>query len=327
MLACKIPNLTFSLKCYDMCSRYGLDHLSTANRIAFAIALYENGILTDEDTGGMPLEYGNREVAYAMIEQMARREGIGDILADGVGEAARKIGKGAEKYAYQIKNLEIKFHTYYNPYLAFTTAIGDRADTNCAGSGQMSPEAMRCDMEPHEYVKKGWWPFPKEWEGCLYADYSVDYEGLAEVAVYGENLKTLTDLTGLCWNAAGFAPFTTIKIDAIVKLIAGATGMGFDEDKAFEIARRARSLIQAYNARLGQSRKDDTVPEKFFQQAVVGYQKERGMMKLDHDKFDRQLDKYYEMRGWNSDAIPTKEVLAELGLDYVGQDLEWRGIL
>ncbi|MBI4186197.1 MAG: aldehyde dehydrogenase [Chloroflexi bacterium] len=327
MCASKLLDLDFSVRCLDMCFRYGLDHLSAANRIAFAIALYQNGILTKEDTDGLVLEYGNPEVAYALIEKMARREGIGDILADSVAEAARRIGKGAEKYAFHIKNLEIKFHSYFSPYFAFTTAIGDRADTNCAGTGSMTPEGISFGMPIHEYVQRGFSPFPDDWEKFLYVDYSVNYEGLAEVAYYGENLKTLTDLLGICWNPSGFWPFTAIKLDSMLGLLSSATGTDFDEAQAFKIAARVRGLIQAYNVRLGLRRKDDTVPEKFFQQEVVGYQKKKGLKKLDHDKFEEQLDKHYQMKGWNNDAIPTAETLDKLGLSYVRQDLEKRGIL
>ncbi|MBI4186194.1 MAG: hypothetical protein HY530_01650 [Chloroflexi bacterium] len=327
MLACKIPDIAFSLKCYDRCVKYGLDHLSTANRVAFAIDLYQNGILTKEDTDGLHLEYGNRELALVLVEKMARREGIGDVLADGVYEAARRIGRGAERYTSHIKKLEIKFHTYYNTYLAFTTAISDRADTPCAGSAQMSPVGMRWDMEPHQYIKEGWWLFPEEWERYLYLDHAVDYEGIAEVAAYGEDVKTLSDLTGICWNAAGFVPFVAIKPNTHVRLLSAATGMDIDQAEAFKLARKTRALIQAYNSRLGLRRRDDTVPEKFFQKEVVGYQKEKGLVRLDHGKFDEQLDRYYRLKGWSRDAIPTGEALDGLGLGYVRHDLEDRGIL
>lgn len=327
MCACKIMDLEFSVRCLDLCFRHGLDHLSTANRIAFAIALYQNGILGRNDTGGISLEYGNREVAYNLIEKMARREGIGDILADGVYEAARKIGNGAEKYAHHIKKIEIKFHTYYSPHLAFATAIGDRADTNCAGSAAMVPNTVKWGMEPHEYIEKGWWLFPDEWGRYLHVDHSVGYEGLAEMASYGEDVKTLTDLTGLCWIGSGFTVFPAIKPNMIGRLISFVTGKDVDEGELFRIARRIRTLVQAYNSRLGLRRKDDTVPEKFFQSIISGYQQGKGLTKLDHDKFDRQLDRYYQIKGWNCEGIPTKETLDALGLEFAKHDLEQRGIL
>ena len=100
LLACKIQDFGFNAECYHLCERYGLDSISTANVIAFAIDLYEKGILTKKDTEGMHLEYGNADLAFSLIEKIARREGIGDILANGVYEAARMIGKGAEEHAY-----------------------------------------------------------------------------------------------------------------------------------------------------------------------------------------------------------------------------------
>lgn len=327
MHACKILDFAFNMKCVDLCARHGLDHRSTANQIAFAIDLYQKGLLSREDTDGLHLEYGNPELVFTMIDKLARREGIGNVLADGVYAAAKAIGGGAGKYAHHVKGLETKFHTYYEPYYAFCTAIGDRQDTPNAATGALTPQAMTWGMDPHKYVEEGWFTFPDEWEKYMYVDYSVDYEGIAEAAYYGENVKTLTDLTGLCWIACGFWCFPAIKLNTIAKLISYATGMDVDEAEAVKMASRTRALIQAYNVRLGVRRKDDTVPETFFEKPVTGFQKKIGLMQLDHDKWDKQLDRYYGFRGWNSDGVPTGETLDKLGLSYVRRDLEKRKIL
>jgi aldehyde:ferredoxin oxidoreductase len=94
----------------DICNRYGLDTISAGSTIAFAIDLYENGIITKEDTGGIELTWGNHRSIVAMTEKMAAREGFGDILADGVKAAAKKIGRGAEKFAVHIGGQELGMH-------------------------------------------------------------------------------------------------------------------------------------------------------------------------------------------------------------------------
>ena len=107
MVSSKIIDYDFALKCLSLCEEYGLDAIAIPRCISFAIDLYENGILTKADTDGMHLEWGNKEIIFSLIDKIARREGIGDILADGIYRAAGKIGKGAEQYAYHTKKVEL----------------------------------------------------------------------------------------------------------------------------------------------------------------------------------------------------------------------------
>jgi aldehyde:ferredoxin oxidoreductase len=100
----------------DICNRYGLDTISAGTVIAFAMELYENGIITKKDTGGIELNWGNHQAMVAMTEKMAKREGLGDKLADGVKKAAEKIGKGAEKFAVHCGGQELGMH---DPKLGF----------------------------------------------------------------------------------------------------------------------------------------------------------------------------------------------------------------
>ena len=108
----------------------------------------------------------------------------------------------------------------------------------------------------------------------------------------------------------------------IIELLSAGTGIDIDEAEAFKIVKMASALIRAYNVRLGIRRKDDMVPEKFFRESPG-----EPYLPLDHDKFNKMIDRFYELRGWNSDGIPTRETLDELDLGYVRQDLEQRGIL
>jgi len=325
MLACKIPDMTFNTKCLDLCSRYGLDYISTSAIIAFAIDLYKKGILTTEDTEGMHLEWGNAEMVFSLLGKIARREGIGAVLANGVYEAASMIGRGAEKYVYHVKKLELAKEPLI-PSSALARAAGDKAaDAQTIVNCGTIPSMWQKDRE--EYLREGWFIFPGEFEKYLDINREVSYEGLGELSYYSENIHTLADLTGVCWWCMGFFPYPPIKLDTLTNLISYATGMDIDETEAIKMAERVRTLIRAFNVRLGVRRKDDAVPEKFFSEPPTLPQQQLGLMQLDHDKFDKELDKIYELRGWSSDGIPTKERLEELGLDYVRQDLERRAIL
>jgi aldehyde:ferredoxin oxidoreductase len=325
MFACKIRDFAFNQKCYNLCERYGLDAISTANCIAFAINLYEKGILTKKDTDGMRLEWGNEDLAFSLIRKIAWREGVGSLLAKGVYEAARLIGKGAEEYAHHIKKLEIVPFGLYTPYRALRTAITDRADMTRAEAG-VPQHGLKEPWEwKEEYIKSGFFPYPKELEKIFLEDFvglAKDYEKIVPFTSYDVDKNTLADCSGLCIFWTGFWRYNPINLNDHIKLISYATGIGIDETEAMKVAKRIGTLIRAYNVILGIRRKDDKIPEKYFQKTPPP-----PYLQLDPDKFKQMIDEYYRLRGWNSEGIPRKETLEELGLDYVRLELERRGIL
>jgi len=128
MIAVQIFDGRFNMEFYNLCEKYGLDSLAVQNVVAFVIDLYEKGILTKKDTDGMHLEFGNADVALALVKKLAYRQGIGDIMADGTYLAARRIGRGAEKYAITTKKLACRHDVEFNPNDALTEAISDCGD-------------------------------------------------------------------------------------------------------------------------------------------------------------------------------------------------------
>jgi aldehyde:ferredoxin oxidoreductase len=259
MNACKIRDFTFSLKCHNLCDRYGLDHKSTANIIAFAIDIYEKGILTKEETGGMHLEWGNADLAFTLIRNIARREGIGDVLANGVYEAARVIGRGAENHAYHVKKLEIKPSNLYVPERAYTTALSDRAD-RIKMLGEFGHRLKDSKEHNEAYIKSGFFPYPKEFQKYLEDPYDwsgADYERQAQFISYDADKITLSDCAGLCKYWTGHWRYAPIQGGDIANLISYATGMDLDEGEAIKIAKRVGNLIKAYNFMVGLRREDD----------------------------------------------------------------------
>jgi aldehyde:ferredoxin oxidoreductase len=326
MACCKLQDFSFAMKCYDLCEKYGFDSLSCAYLIAFAIDLYEKGILTKQDTEGIHLEYGNADLALTLIGKIARREGIGDVLADGVWDAARHIGRGAEKYAYHVKKLEIPIYPMNHPYINFVQCISDRADMLKLISAVPQHYTQKSKEEKKEYIDSEYWPYPEEFKEYIWDDFDPtggDYERITKMVSYDDDSNCMADITGICIFWTGFWPFNPYLFGDQVKMISYATGQDIDEDAGMKTAKRIGVLTRAYNVRLGISRKDDKPPEKFFQEPSAP----PVLPALDRTNFSNAIDAYYELKGYNREGIPTKETLEELNLDDVHRDLVQRGIL
>ena len=321
MFATKIQDLAFNLACYHLCERYGLDSVSVARYIGFAIDLYEKGILTKTDTDGMELRFGNRDTAFTLIEKIARREGIGDLLANGLYEAARQIGKGAESYAYHNKKLELSPYALYVPHRAIRAAITDKADITRAGGGILRNALSQPQHWKDAYLQSGFFPYPEALEKYFLSEQAgstEDYEDFLPVVSYDVDRYALCDCTGICIFWTGFFLYTPILPRDHLNLIYGATGIALDEIEMMEIAKRLITLTRAYNVRTGLRREDDIVPERYFQ-------KTDSMRFLDRNKFNKMLETAYALRGWNKEGIPKTRELERLGLDYVKKALEKNG--
>jgi len=324
MFATKIVDLNFNIKCYHLCEKYGMDSISTANLVGFAIDLYEKGILSKHDTHGMHLESGNREVALSLIDKIALRDGIGDILANGVYEASRIIGGGAEQYAYHVKKQEMILYAPH-PYTALCGAVSDKADPTRVEASLPQNYIRRPREFKEEYLKSGYFHYPKEFEKYFLADFDSigeKYDWHAQFASYDTDRYGLADCSGLCVFGTGFWPYNPIQQDDHVNLISYATGIDMDEKAAVKIAKRVALLTRSYNVISGIRRKDDTLPKKFFHYSPPPPRK-----KIDLRFLNKGIDRYYELRGWNNEGIPSKEELNRLELNDVKEELEKRGIL
>ncbi len=327
-IAFKIIDFDFDMECGRLCQDYGFDVLSVTRCMAFAIDLYERGILTKQDTDGMHLEWENKEVVFSLMEKISRREGIGDKLANGVYEAARQIGRGAEDFAHHTKKMEYygEATAFFSPYGALLQAVSDKVDSTRNQSAALYGTFDYSLKERQEFVESPYWIYPKEYKKDFLAEGgldSADYERVCQFIAYDDELYTILDMTGICSFWASFLGDPPINSRALMAdLVASVTGMDTSEAELTAIARRTLNLTRALHVRSGVSRKDDTVSKLFFQGTSALPKR-----KLDPDVFNKWLDRYYELRGWNSDGIPTNETLQGLGLDDVWQELERRGIL
>jgi aldehyde:ferredoxin oxidoreductase len=326
---CKILNYDDVLECHRLTLHYGFDHTGLVRTIAFAIDLYEKGILTTADTDGMPLEYGNKELFCTLVDKIGRREGFGAILANGVHEAARQIGRGAEAHVHQTKKLDYHGTLMYafRPYLALGSAIAVKSVAAISNFYAVF-QYMYSKEEREAVTNSPYWNYPEDFKKYYLAEPSfdgTDYEALCQFVAYDADRYTILDMTGICSWWAGFngePPIHTRELMA--ELVACVTGLDIDEAELTAIAGRVLSLERALNTRLGLSRKDDSIAKKFFELPPVPAFNYKGH---DPDLFEKWIDRYYELKGWNRDGVPTRERLQELGLDDVAQDLKQRGFL
>lgn len=313
--------LDFSYEILPVALEYGLDAYSTPQVIAFAIELYEVGILTDQDMPGFPSS--TEERFYYLIEKIVHRDGIGDILANGVYWAARQIGRGAEKYDHnttkKFEQLPIKLGKLNPPYFLMIATGEKMAITQIEGSFPQDPLPTREERE--EFVKR--WVAPpddrfKKWFLEWEKRHEISNEASCAICDWNEAMHYIDDSIGLCGFLSSFrgqfGGGVVYHIHNIPHIVSLATGMELDKDGLWKIFQRNRNLVRALNVRRGLRRKDERPPEDHWKVR-------------DHEFEQKLLDDYYEFKGWTKEGIPTKETLDKLGLDYVSKDFLQRGIL
>ena len=318
-----MSDLRFGLTIAQRATEYGVDAFSAPQVMAFALELYEAGILTDEDMPGLPED--NEERFFWLLDRIVRREGIGDALANGTHWAAEQIGKGAEEYSHNTikkhEQLPLKLGML-NPIYFLMYCTGEKINiTQIEGNFPQSPFQTREERE--EFVKD-WVHVPderfKEWfvEWELRGEKSIPHYPppavTSEIVNWQEQMHYIDDALGLCAGLSSFPLKPPYHIHNMPTFIRAGAGIDMDKDRLTQIARRNRNLIRAVNIRRGMRRKDEKPPENHWRRRFPDLENEL-------------LDTYYEFKGWNRDGIPTRESLVELGLDYVAQDLLARGIL
>ncbi len=322
-MAAFVEDLDFGFKIAQRATEYGVDGFSVPQTMAFAFELKEAGILTDADFTGCPTD--NEGKFYWLLDRIVRREGIGDILANGTYWAAKAIGKGAEEFAHnnikKHEQLPLKLGML-NPVYFLMYATGEKANiTQIEGQFPQSPFAT---IEEREAFCKDWIQVPDEkfkkivmdWEfrGERSNPYYPTVDMSVDIVDWQEKMHYIDDALGVCAGLSSFPLKPPYHIHNYPKIISAATGIDMDEDKLTEIYRRNRNLLRAVNVRRGLRRADEKPPEDHWKKRFPELEAQL-------------LDAYYKFKGWNNDGIPTKETLHELGMDYVGEDLISRGIL
>ncbi len=317
-----MSDLEFGLRIAQKATEYGVDGFSAPQVMAFALELYEDGILTDEDMKGMPKDNEGR--FFWLLDRIVRREGIGDVLADGTYWAAQRIGKGAEKYAHnnikKHEQLPLKLGML-NPIYFLMYSTGEKINiTQIEGQFPQAPFPTR---EQREEFVKDWIQVPHErfkqyfldWElrGKNSFPYYPTPQMCCEIVDWQEKMHYIDDALGLCAGLSSFPLKPPYHIHNLPRFISAGAGFDMDEESLSQAAKRYRTLVRAINICRGMRRKDEKPPEDHWKRRFPELEKEL-------------LDTYYKFKGWNQQGVPTRECLQELGLDFVAEELERRGI-
>jgi len=299
---CGIDDLGLISKANELCNKYTLDTISTGMVIAFAMECYENGIITEQDTGGLKLSFGNKDVVLKLIEMIAKRQGIGDILALGSKRAAEKIGKGAEQYVLTVKNQELPMHEPRGKYgVGLAYALSDTGadhmqaahDTLFTEEGEVldsiKPLGILEPMDPFDITEKKVRDF-----------------------MYLQFLWSFYNMAGIC----DFAPVPrgSMPLEKVVDLMRAATGWNVSLWEMLKAGERGLTMSRLYNIRCGLGAGEDRLPSRLHQALEGGTLKGQ---KIPEEEFMQAIKTYYAMMGWDKETgIPTKEKLAELGIDF-----------
>jgi len=271
------------------CNQLGLDTISTAAVIAFATEAMERGLISPHDAGGLRLAWGEPEPVLALVEQIARREGLGALLAGGVRAAAPQVGPEAEDFALHVKGLEMPYHdprAFVDMGLNYATA-----------------SRGACHLEALSY----WRGYGIEWPGWQEGprDRFASDEASVQLAIAFQDFLATYNPLGLCKFIVkgGMDPARTVA------LVNGATSWDWTADDLVQAGERLFNLKRLINLRLGVTRADDTLPHRFLAEprpsgTAAGVLPDLGWM----------LPRYYELRGWDAEGTPTRERLEELGL-------------
>ncbi|MBI4311553.1 MAG: aldehyde ferredoxin oxidoreductase family protein [Chloroflexi bacterium] len=297
-----IDDLAAICKANELCSMYSLDTISTGGVIAFAMECFEKEILTPQDTEGLDLRFGNARAMLQVIDMIAHRQGIGDVLADGSRKAAQRIGRGSEEYAMQVKGVEFGMH---EPRLK--QGLGLAYSVVATGGDHMS------GMHDTAYTQQGRAMEAMHQYGIL-DPLPVNDLSPAKVAMvksahihrmFGDSLINCT-----------FVPWT---LNQQIEMLNALTGWDFSAMEAMKVGERVATMNRVFNLREGLTAADDHLPKRFFSPTPRGALKNTA---IDPAAMSEAIHNFYSLMGWDKETgVPTPEKLGELGLGWAAAQL------
>jgi aldehyde:ferredoxin oxidoreductase len=297
---CGNSNMEAAARANMLCDQYGLDTVTTGATIAWAMELYERGIIDKNDTRGLDLSFGSHEAMVALVPKIATRMEFGAILADGIAEAAKKIGKGAEKYLLEVKDLDLPgIDVRGSKGMALGYAVDNR------GGDNLRPFAAATECLGFRSKELG---MPESFDPLAEA-------GKADWLVPAQNYSVAVNSLVCCmFTIIGYA----VEPGPYARQLAAITGFDYDGPALLKAGERIWNLQRAFNAREGFTRKQDRLPRR-----LTAEPEPSGPAKGSTVHLGPMLDDYYRSRGWDPElGWPTAEKLRSLGLGYVISDLE-----
>ena len=292
-------NLEAAIHATYLCNEYGIDTISTGAVIAFAMECYENGIIGKKDTEGVELSWGNPDALAWLVKKISGRDGIGDVLADGVKIAAEKLGKGAEEFAIHGKGLEAPAHDPRSgKTLAITYGTANRGMCHIHPLEAMAYDSGKLDWGMGEYGA----PDPNTVDRW-------DEKGKGKIVKILQDGLIVPDIISTC----KFFNYSGITLEHHARMLSASTGWDIDGFELMKIGERVINLQRMFNIREGFSRKDDLIPERMKKLPSFGIYKDEDRCAI--SDYESMLNEYYEARGWDLETgVPEKDKLDELGI-------------
>jgi aldehyde:ferredoxin oxidoreductase len=304
---CGVDDLQAIAKANELCNRFVMDTISTSATIAFAMECFERGLIGPKETGGLDLRFGNIEAMLQAVEQIANRQGFGNLLADGSLRAAQTIGGNALDYAIQVKGQELAMH---DPRGKAMVGLGYAVSEN--GADHLVSIHDTLLQNPDSVGFKS--------AQALGIQHALPAKLLNDekAATYYicENWVSLEKVLGLCYF--GPAPRSFMQVVDVVALVRAATGWDVDLAELLRVGERATNMTRVFNTREGFSRSDDRLPARLFHPLEGGVLTGVSLSKFD---FEQALTELYRLKGWDpASGAPTPEKLQSLELGYLVQE-------
>jgi aldehyde:ferredoxin oxidoreductase len=299
---CGVDDLVAVAKGNELCNAYGIDTISTGSSISFAMECFQEGLLTKQDTDGLELTFGNAGAMLQMVEMIAQRRGLGELLSEGVVQAAKQTGGGAERYAMHVKGQEVPMH---EPRLKHGLGLG------YAVSATGAEHVL--NIQDTLYAQEGG-PFNRPKALGIPRPLAPSDLGPEKVRlfVYITFWESLSNCLAMCQ----MQPY---GLQQVVEIVNAATGWNTTVWELMKVGERAINLGRVFNAREGFSPADDWLPARFFEPFQSG---PLAGVAVDQDQLGAALRTYYGMMGWDKDTgLPTVEKLQELGIAWAADEL------
>jgi len=301
------PRLDVVLTAGHLANLYGLDVLEYGSMLSWAMELYEKGLITKKNTGGIALEWGDPDIIMGMIEKVSKRQGFGDILAEGPKRATERLGKKTGYYNINVKGMS-GLHSDERSVPSFALGIG----VSTRGADHLRSRPALDLLNLPTKVLENLYGFE------VVNDYR-QYETKGKIVGWHEENYAVADATGICKTVSTFFTPHLFAFKDWARMVSEVTGLRITEEEMRDIGRRIYTLERLFNIREGASRKDDYLPERFYiEPTPIGQEINRGKV-IEREKYDMMLDEYYDYHGWDREGNPTPETLKKIGLENVDQ--------
>jgi aldehyde:ferredoxin oxidoreductase len=296
---CGVDDLRAVAKAHEICNAYSLDTIGTGMMVSFAMECYENGILTQEDTGGLDLRFGNGAAMVALTQMIADREGLGDILAEGPLGAVARIGKGCEQYMIHVKGQPFPMHecrTRHGQALGYAVSPTGADHVHNYWDGGQEKEPLGEDLQSLGI-----------------------YEAVPQTELNSHKVRAYNAVTNWTWlsNHLGLCLFVPWTRDQIVGMVRGIAGWQTNVHELLLVAERGVTMARAFNMREGFTRADDVLPLRMNTPHKHGTVNEKP---VDPEVLDEHVSMLYSMMGWDSETgVPLPGRLQDLDIEWVAE--------